>query len=152
MALIQWDTMKDEAMKDIEEMMDRALPSFSWPLARRAGWASMIAANPRVDILERDGSYVIEADVPGIAKQDLHVSLDQGVLTIQGERHQEKRENHARFHRLERSYGGFTRSFCLPEDCDVSALNASCRDGQLCITVPRKAAPATPQAVQVPVS
>ena len=152
MALIQRDTMKDETIKDIEDMLERTMSSFPWPLARRAGLASMITANPRVDILERDGNYVIEADVPGIAKEDLHVSLDQGVLTIQGERHQEKREDHARFHRLERSYGGFTRSFSLPDDCDVSGLNASCRDGQLCITLPRKATQPVTQAVQVPVS
>ena len=152
MAVIQWDNMKDDALKDIEDIFDRAMPSFAWPLARRAGWASMLSVNPRVDIVERDGNYVIEADVPGIAKEDLRVCLEQGVLTIQGERRHEKREDHARFHRLERSYGGFTRSFSLPDDCDVSGLNASCHDGQLCITVPRKTAQAVPQPVQVPVS
>lgn len=150
MALIPWDTMKDEAMKDIEDLFDRTT-SFSWPLARRAGMASLLASQPRVDIIERDGTYVIEADVPGIAREDLHVRVDDGVLTIQGERHQEKREDQARFHRLERLYGSFTRSFTLPPDSDCSALSASCHDGQLSVKVPRKAAPAASSAIEVPV-
>jgi HSP20 family protein len=127
------------------------MQSFPWPLARRAGLPAMLAAYPRVDIFERDGTYVIEADVPGIAKEDLHVSLEEGVLTIQGERKQEKREDHPRFHRLERLYGGFSRSFTLPMDSDCSALNASCHDGQLSITVKRKPSESASHAVQVPV-
>jgi HSP20 family protein len=146
MSLIQW-----EAMKDIEDLFDRTTQSLTWPLARRALWPAMLATQPRVDIFERDGTYVIEADVPGIARDDLHVSVDDGVLTIQGERRQEKREDHSRFHRLERAYGSFTRSFTLPVDCDTSNLNASCNEGQLSITVPRKAAPAASNAIQVPV-
>ncbi|MEB3270355.1 MAG: Hsp20/alpha crystallin family protein [Synechococcus sp.] len=146
MSLIQW-----EAMKDIEDLFDRTTQSLTWPLARRALWPAMLASQPRVDIFERDGSYVIEADVPGIARDDLRVSLDDGVLTIQGERRQEKREDHPRFHRLERAYGSFTRSFTLPGDCDTTGLQAACHEGQLSITVPRKAAPATPSAIQVPV-
>ena len=147
MSLNQW-----EAMKDIEDLFDRTMQSFPWPLARRAGLPAMLAAYPRVDIFERDGSYVIEADVPGLNKEDLRVSLDEGVLTIQGERKQEKREDHPHVHRLERLYGGFTRSFTLPEDCDCSGLNASCHDGQLCITVPRKPAAVSSHAIQVPVA
>ena len=146
MSLIQW-----EAMKDIEDLFDRTTQSLTWPLARRALGPALLASMPRVDIFERDGSYVIEADVPGIVREDLRVSVDDGVLTIQGERKQEKREDHPRFHRLERAYGSFTRSFTLPADSDSSALNASCHDGQLSITVPRRAAPASSSAIQVPV-
>lgn len=146
MALIQW-----EAIKDIEDLIDRAAPSLSWPMGRRAGWPSLLATTPRVDIFERDGSYVIEADVPGIAREDLHVSVEEGVLTIRGERRQETREDRGRCHRLERSSGSFLRSFTLPSDCDSAAMSACCQDGQLRITVPRKAAPATSAAVEVPV-
>lgn len=151
MALIPWDTMKDEAMKDIEDLFDRTSQSLSWPLLRRSGMASLLASQPRVDIVERDGVYVIEADVPGIARDDLHVRVDDGVLTIQGERRHEKREDQARFHRLERLYGSFTRSFTLPADSDCSGLSASCHDGQLSVMVPRKAAPAASNAIEVPV-
>lgn len=146
MSLIQW-----EAMKDIEDLFDRTTQSLTWPLARRALWPAMLASMPRVDIFEQNGSYVLEADVPGMARDDLRVSVEDGVLTIQGERKQEKREDHPRFHRLERAYGSFSRSFTLPGDCDPSALNASCHDGQLSITVPRKVVPATSSAMQVPV-
>jgi len=146
MALIQW-----EAIKDIEDLFDRTAQSLSWPMGRRGGLQGLLAAAPRVDIFERDGSYVIEADVPGIAKDDLHVSVDDGVLTISGERRQEKREERGRCHRLERSYGSFLRSFTLPLDSDCAALSASCHDGQLSVTVPRRSEAAPSTAVEVPV-
>ena len=146
MALIQW-----EAMKDIEDLFDRTAQSLAWPMGRRAGWPALLGAIPRVDIFERDGAYVIEADVPGIARDDLHVSVDDGVLTISGERRQEKREERGRCHRLERSSGSFLRSFTLPGDSDCTGLSASCHDGQLSVTVPRKATPAISTAVDVPV-
>lgn len=146
MALIPW-----EAMKDIEDLLERSSPSLAWPLMRRSGWPAMLAASPRVDIVERDGAYVIEADVPGIAREDLHVSVDDGVLTISGERRQEKREDRSRFHRLERAYGSFIRSFTLPPDGDCTGLSASCHDGQLRVTVPRRPVEAPSSAVEVPV-
>jgi len=146
MSLLSW-----ESMKDIEDLFDRTTQSLGWPMARRGGFAGLMSSAPSVDIFERDGAYVIEADVPGIAREDLHVSIDGGVLTISGERHQEKRQDRGRCHRLERSSGSFLRSFSLPGDSDATALSASCQDGQLRIMVPRKAEPALSTAVEVPV-
>lgn len=146
MSLLQW-----ESIKDIEDLFDRTTQSLVWPMARRAGWSALMPSSPSVDIFERDGVYVIEADVPGIAREDLHVSVDGGVLTISGERHQEKHQDRGRCHRLERSSGSFLRSFSLPGDSDATALSANCQDGQLRILVPRKAEPALTTAVEVPV-
>jgi HSP20 family protein len=104
-----------------------------------------------VDITESEGAYVIKADIPGVPKEDLKVSVDNGILTIQGERKQEKEEEGKRFHRIERFYGSFTRSFSLPEDADPAGLKAAATEGQLSVTIPRKSTTPSAPAVQVPV-
>lgn len=146
MSLIPW-----ESIQDVEDLFERTSQSLSLPWMRRGGWPAPMPVAPRVDIFERDGTYVIEADVPGMAREDLHVSVDDGVLTIRGERHEEKRQDRGRCHRLERFEGSFLRSFTLPGDSDGTAISASCQDGQLCISVPRKDGTPPSQAVDVPV-
>lgn len=146
MSLLPW-----ESIQDIEDLFERTSQSLARPWGRRGGWPALMPAAPRVDIFERDGSYVIEADVPGMARENLHVSVDDGVLTIRGERREEKRQDRGRCHRLERFEGSFLRSFTLPVDSDGTAISASCHDGQLSITVPRKAGTPVSPAVEVPV-
>jgi len=128
MALMKWDSMKD-----IEELVDRYTRSLPWHRGPN-WWASVGDLQPRVDISEADGTYLIKADIPGIAKQDLRVSVEDGMLTIEGERHQEAREDKGRVHRMERFYGSFSRSFSLPR-----------------VTVPKKTSTAPSEAVQVAV-
>jgi HSP20 family protein len=145
MALEKW-----EPMKGIEEFFDRYARLMALPAARSSGgfgdW------HPRVDIHETDEAYSIKADVPGVEKGDLKVSLDQGVLTLQGERRQERRDDKERLHRVERLYGSFSRSFTLPADADEAGLKATANDGQLTIEIPKKAdATALSSPVQVPV-
>jgi len=146
MSLLPWQSLQDS-----EDLFDRATWPLALPLARRGGWSAPLPMAPRVDIFERDGAYVIEADVPGMAREDLHVSVEEGVLTLSGERQQETREERGRCHRLERTYGSFLRSFTLPADSDGTAIRARCQDGQLSITVPRKAGTPAPAAHVVPV-
>ena len=146
MALIQW-----ESLKDIEDLLDRYTRSFPWPSGRGSSLLGTGNWHPRVDISEKDDHYLIKADIPGVAKEDLKVTVENGVLTIEGERRQEKKEENERLHRLERSYGSFSRSFALPDDADASALRANAAEGQLTVTVPKKAATAAASAVQVPV-
>lgn len=140
-----------DAIQEIEDLFERSSAFLAWPRARAGSWQGLMPSLPRVDIFERDGAYVIEADVPGMAREDLHVSVDDGVLTIRGERHQEKRQDRGRCHRLERFERSVLRSFTLPDDSDGTAISASCQDGQLSITVPRKAGTPASQALQVPV-
>ena len=106
MSLIKW-----EPLTDIESMMDRAL---NWSGMRINPALSLADFGPRVDICESDGTYLIKADVPGMNKSDLTVSLVGDTLTIQGERKREREETKPHFHRVERSYGSFSRSFSLP--------------------------------------
>lgn len=146
MSLLSW-----ESLQDIEDLFERSSSSLAWPWARRGAWPALMAVAPRVDIFERDGAYVIEADVPGMTREDLHISVEEGVLTIRGERHQEKRQDRGRCHRLERFEGSVLRSFTLPGDSEGTGVSASCQNGQLRITVPRKQGTPVSSAVEVPV-
>ncbi len=146
MALIKW-----ESLKDIEDLLDRYTRSFPWPSGRGPSPLGMGDWHPRVDISEKQDHYLIKADIPGVAKEDLKVTVANGILTIEGERRQEKKEENERLHRLERSVGSFSRSFALPDDADADALRATSAEGQLTVTVPKKAAAASASAVQVPV-
>ena len=139
MALIKW-----EPLREIEDLFGHSL---AWPLGRAQSMLGLGDWNPRVDISESNGSYIIKADVPGVAKEDLKVTLDNGVLTIQGERKQDKEEESKRFHRIERFYGSFSRSFSLPEDADAKGLKATAQEGQLVVSVPRKAVAPSAEAV-----
>ena len=143
MSLIKW-----EPLNDIEAMVDRAM---SWPFPRFGTGLALNEWGPRVDICESDGTYLFKADMPGMDKQDIKVSLAGDMLTIQGERKRESEEKKPHFHRIERSYGSFSRSFSLPEDADRGAIHAHCENGELTISIARKAGSATEEAVPVPV-
>jgi HSP20 family protein len=103
---------------------------------------------PAVNISETDKAYVVKPDVK---KEDVKVRHDNGVLTLEGERKQEKREQNEKFHRVESSYGKFLRRFTLPEDAQVEGIEASYKDGALTVTIP-KAAPKTPKAREIQVA
>ncbi|KMM17949.1 Hsp20/alpha crystallin family protein [Synechococcus sp. GFB01] len=139
---------KWEPLREIEELFNRPWP---WPAGRGSALQGLSDWTPRVDISEDASHYAIKADIPGVAKDDLKVSVDNGVVTIQGERRQEKEEENKRFHRVERFYGSFTRSFTLPDDADASGLKATARDGQLTVTIPKRTSEPSSTAVQVPV-
>jgi HSP20 family protein len=103
---------------------------------------------PRVDIAETDKEFSIKAEIPDVKKEDVKVLVDNGILTIKGERKQEKEEKGKKFHRVERFYGSFTRSFTLPDNVDESKIEASFKDGMLNLTIP-KTAETKPKAIDV---
>jgi HSP20 family protein len=143
MALIRW-----EPLKEIEELFGRSWPR---PTIRTGQLLGVGDWHPRVDISENDGQYLVKADIPGVAKEDIKITIDNDVLTIQGERKQEQEEENKHFHRVERFYGSFIRSFTLPDDADAAALKAAAQEGQLTVTIPKKVSAPSPSAVQVPV-
>ena len=105
---------------------------------------------PAVDIEEKDGKYLVKADLPGLKKKDIHVELHDGYLTLKGERkskHEEKKEN---YRRIERTYGSFQRSFRVPEGVTEKDINAKYHDGVLELSIP---APKVekPKAIEVKV-
>jgi HSP20 family protein len=145
MALVKW-----EPWREMEDLFDRYVKSFG---GLRAGTQEPIATgdwSPRVDISETDGEFVVKAEIPEVKKEDVRVTVEHGVLTLQGERKQEKEEKGKKFHRIERYYGSFRRSFSLPENVDESKVAASFKDGMLTIQLP-KTSQAKPQSIEVKV-
>ena len=106
---------------------------------------------PSVDIIEDDKEYLVKADLPEVKKEDVKVTVENGVLTITGERKFEKEEKDKKYHRIERSYGNFFRSFTLPDAADGSKVNAEFKDGVLKVHLP-KSEKTKPKAVEVKVA
>ena len=98
-----------------------------------AGWA------PAVDIAETDEAFVLTADLPGVAKDAIEITMEDGVLTISGERSSVSEEKTAELYRSERHYGKFSRRFTLPESADVDRISAASDNGVLTVTIPKKA-------------
>ena len=92
--------------------------------------------SPEVDISEDDHGYVLKADLPEMKKDDVRVTVEDGILSVSGERKTEKEDHKKKFHRIERSFGTFRRSFTLPEDADSTKVTAEFRDGVLKVHLP----------------
>lgn len=106
---------------------------------------------PSVDIRESDHEFLIHADLPGISKEDIDITVVDGRLTIKGQRHREKESKEGGLHRVERAYGTFARTFDLPAAVSTEAVAATYKDGVLEVTVP-KAEEARPKQIEVKVS
>ena len=135
MTLVRWDPFRElEDVSDrLNQMFHRSAP------ARTNGKETMIVADwaPSVDVSETEGEYQIKAEIPDVKKEDVKVTLEDGVLTIQGERKQEKEVKGKRYHRVERSYGRFARSFTLPDVIDEEKVKAEFKDGILNLALPK---------------
>ncbi len=94
--------------------------------------------SPRVDITEDEAAYKITADLPEVSKDAVKVTLEDGVLTLRGERKWEKKTENTKVHLVERSYGTFTRSFRLPKDASGETVSATYKDGVLTVVVPKR--------------
>ena len=105
---------------------------------------------PQVDISEDDKGYLLKADLPEMKKEDVKVTVENGVLSISGERKTEKEEKKKKFHRIERSYGTFLRTFTLPEDAESAKIAAEFKDGVLKMHLPKSPA-SKPKPVEVKV-
>ena len=91
---------------------------------------------PAIDVEEKDGTYLVKADLPGMKKNDIHIELKDGYLTLKGERKSEHEENKDNYHRIERTYGAFERTFKVPEGVTEKDIHAKYKDGVLELTVP----------------
>jgi len=146
MNLVRWDPFRE-----LEEMSNRLNRLFERPTLRTGnGKEALTVADwvPSVDISETDSEYLIKGELPGVKKEDVKVMLQDGVLTIQGERKQEKEEKGKKFHRVERSYGSFVRSFTLPDYVDDAKVKAEFKEGILNLHLP-KSEKAKPKAIEV---
>src|ERR1700758_3330918 len=111
MSLIRWDPFAE-----IDTLFNRALSGDFWPRLSMEGNAKKLQWAPSADISETDKEYVIRAALPAVKKEDVQVTLDNGVITIRGERKQHKEDKNEKFHRVESFYGGFERSFTVPDN------------------------------------
>ncbi|MGH7184469.1 MAG: Hsp20/alpha crystallin family protein [Nitrospiraceae bacterium] len=148
MTLVRWDPFRE-----LEDMSDRLNRVFNRPAPPRTNdKETMVVADwvPSVDVSETEGEYQIKAEIPDVKKEDVKVTLEEGVLTIQGERKHEKEEKGTRYHRVERSYGRFVRSFTLPDHIDEGKVKAEFKDGVLNLQLP-KSEKAKPKAIEVKV-
>jgi HSP20 family protein len=106
--------------------------------------------SPSADISETDQEYLIRASLPAVKKEDVTVTVEDGMLTVSGERRQQDEQKDEKFHKIESFYGSFSRSFSLPEGTDPSAIRAESKDGVLTIHVPKtKAETRKPTTIKV---
>jgi HSP20 family protein len=145
MAIVRWNPAGDFVrMREGLDRLVRGLFSDELPEASlvRGEWA------PAVDIRETGDNLIITAELPGMGKDDVKVNYEDGVLTIRGEKKQEHEHKDANYHRVERSYGVFERSFRLPSRVAVEKIEAKFKDGVLHLTLP-KAEEARPKQIQI---
>lgn len=149
-AITRWDPFKE-----MEEMNRRLSSIFGLAPARTANGQeeTMTVAqwSPLVDITEDEHEYLIKAELPEVKKEDVKVTVENGTLTITGERKFEKEEKSKKYHRIERSYGSFVRSFSVPDDADDSKVNAEFKDGVLKVRLV-KSEKAKPKSIEVKVA
>lgn len=140
--------------REMEDLQSRVLNALNLgPVRRGEGQESITVTQwaPLVDITEDDAGYTITAELPEVKKQDVKVTVENGVLTVTGERALEKEEKGRKYHRIERAYGSFARSFALPDDADPAKVTAVFKDGLLKVLV-AKAEAARPKQIEVKVS
>ena len=128
-------------LREMEEAQNRFNPFFLAGFPNRMGSGeihSLTVADwsPEVDISEDDRGYLLKADLPEMKKDDVRVTVEDGILSVSGERRSEKEDQKRKFHRIERSFGNFRRSFTLPEDADSTKVTAEFRDGVLKVHLP----------------
>jgi len=124
---------------EVREMFREMFEDFFRPWALTSRLGRRFALSPAVDISETDKEYRVSVELPGIEKDDIQVSIDQGRLTISGEKKEEQKEEKENFLRVERSYGTFTRTIPLPATVNEEAAEASFKDGVLTIRLPKTA-------------
>ncbi len=139
MALIRW-----ESFGDVDSLFNRLMPAAvaAWPrLGLRNNNGNSPEWAPSADISETDKEYLIRAELPAVKKEDVQVTVDNGVIMIKGERKQQREDKNEKFHRVETFYGSFERSFSLPDDVNADAIRCDSKDGVLSIHLPKVVAP-----------
>ena len=135
MAVVRWDPFRDLGM--LQDRMNRLFDDTG------RGWnreepSATTTWSPAVDIFESEGEIVVKAELPGMDRKDITLHLENNVLTLRGERRFEKETKDDNYHRIERSYGGFSRAFSIPATVDEEKISAEYKDGVLKIVLPKK--------------
>ena len=134
MALVRWEPVRE--LSSLQNDMNRLFNTF-FDTTSGANGATPRRWVPAMDLVETDDQFVLKADLPGLSEDDVHIDVEDDVLTVSGERkaeHEDKREGYVR---VERSYGSFRRSLTLPEGVEAEAVSASFENGVLEIRIPK---------------
>jgi HSP20 family protein len=144
-ALTKWNPLRE-----LEEIQSRLSSLFGRTPLRGLGEETMTVSEwtPLVDITEDEKEYLIKAELPEVKKEDVKVTVENGTLSITGERKVEKEEKGKKYHRVERAYGSFMRSFTLPEGTTGDKVSAEFKDGVLKVHLP-KSEEAKPKSIDV---
>jgi len=133
--LITWNQLRE--MDQAHNRLNPFLGGFPNRLGNGETHSLAVADwSPEIDISQDDHEYLLKADLPEIKKDDVRVTVEDGILCVSGERKTEKEDQKRKFHRIERSYGNFRRSFTLPEDTDSKKVTAEFHDGVLKVHLP----------------
>ena len=137
MTLVRWDQLRE-----IEEMNERLSRAYGRQVLGRPAEGGKEALTvpdwaPAVDIAETPEEFLIKAELPEVKKEDVKVTVENGVLRMEGERRQEKEEKTKKFHRVERAYGSFVRTFVVPDNIDEAKVSAEFKDGVLNVHLPK---------------
>jgi len=153
MALVRWSQQHDlptfpSDVLTMQREINRMFDSFF-----RSGWIedtglAPVSWSPATDVVENETGYAVKVELPGMKKEDVKITMQDGLLTIRGEKKQQKEGKEDGYQRIERSYGAFQRCFALPKAVDASKIDASFKDGILTVTLPRSEA-ATPTTIEV---
>src|SRR5208283_5215015 len=148
MAIVRWEPFRDlvTAQRDFDRMFREAFTGQlgDAELSTRS-WA------PPVDIYETEDAIVLKAELPGIDPKDVEVRVEDNTLYLKGERNYEKEVKEQNYHRVERSYGSFARSFSLPNSISAEKVKAEYKDGLLTLTMPKREE-AKPKTIKIDVS
>ena len=133
--LITWNRLRE--LDEAQNRFNQFLGGFPNRMGNDEAHSLTVADwSPEVDISEDNQGYLLKADLPEIKKDDVRVTVEDGILSVSGERKSEKEDQKRKFHRIERSYGNFRRSFTLPEDADSKKVTAEFHDGVLKVHLP----------------
>lgn len=143
MNLISWSPFRE-----LDDFFDRYARDVAG--SRLSVLGENVQWRPSADIVENGKEYTIKADLPEVKKEDIDVKVENGVLTLSGERRVEKSTDDEKQHRRESFYGRFQRSFALPDDVDASKISADCKDGVLKVHLPKSEAK-KPRSIEVKV-
>ena len=148
MAIVRWEPFRDvmASQREFDRLFKEAFTPFfgEGELSTRT-WA------PPVDIYETADSIVLKAELPGVDPKDVEVKVEDNSLFLKGERKFEKEVNNENYHRVERSYGSFARSFSLPNSIEAEKVKAEYKDGLLTLTLPKREE-AKPKTIKIDVS
>ena len=146
MAMVRWEPVRD--LLTLQERMNRMFDNSYRAGAQDEDWALGGSWAPAVDIYEKDGNIVLKAELPGVDPKDVDVRVENNLLTLRGERKFDNEVKRDSYHRVERAYGAFSRSFTLPNVVDTGNIKAEYKDGVLHMTLPKREE-AKPRQIQI---